>query len=79
MEVGSKSTFKSGSHIIVTVVRRSRDLCDYMRTRLKTLPGFCPGLSESRAHAGSGAIPPQSRQAIRSGFESLSFPKITGR
>ena len=27
MEVGSKSTFKPGSHIIVTVVRMSHEYC----------------------------------------------------
>ena len=37
MEVGSKSTFNSGSLIIVTVARLSRDLRGYMRTRLNSL------------------------------------------
>ena len=35
MEIGLESTFKSGFHIITTIVRLSPDVYDYMRTRLK--------------------------------------------
>ena len=35
MEVGLESTFKTGSHIIIMIVRLSHDLYEYMRTRLK--------------------------------------------
>ena len=34
MEVGFKSTFKTGPHVILTIARLSHDLCDYIRIRV---------------------------------------------
>ena len=34
VEIGLESSFRNGSHIIITIVRLSHDFYDYMRTRL---------------------------------------------